>query len=377
MLNNKDENYEGHEESEYHFSDEEVSYEVETESPKPAPVNESKINLLNQLTRSKRMIISLGVFLVLVFIVYKMVVPTDSSVPPSEVITPVTVSQEKPVPKNLTPEVPKTQQNQEITANAAAQAGTPMQGVTSPQAMPASVVAQAPPPTPQPSEPISNAVPPTNMPAQSMATEQPQAPLPQQAMPQQMTSQQPPALPQQQPSVVVSNNVPPGAGTPPTPLQSSNEQPSAAGKLQAANDQLMGQIQADYTQKINDFTTQNKATQDQLQTLNSRVAMLETQLNQLIQALTRQSQSNATSNSPPPSPVIQSPTASDPKIPYNVQAIIPGRAWLRSDSGETVTVAEGDTVKDLGRVTKIDPYDGVVEINTGSRVISLSYGNGG
>jgi hypothetical protein len=33
-------------------------------------------------------------------------------------------------------------------------------------------------------------------------------------------------------------------------------------------------------------------------------------------------------------------------------------------------------VRGLGRVTKIDPYDGVVEINTGNKIISLSYGNG-
>ncbi len=60
-----------------------------------------------------------------------------------------------------------------------------------------------------------------------------------------------------------------------------------------------------------------------------------------------------------------------------MQAIIPGRAWLKSDSGDTVTVAEGDLLKGYGRVTKIDPYDGVVTIDNGNRIVTLSYGSGG
>jgi hypothetical protein len=140
----------------------------------------------------------------------------------------------------------------------------------------------------------------------------------------------------------------------------------------------MSQMQADYTQKLNDFSVQNKAMQEQLQTLNSRVAGMESQLNQLVQAVTRGGQGQPTSslengrenNRQLPS------IGPEIKVAFSVQAIIPGRAWLRSDNGETVTVAEGDTIKGLGRVTKIDPYDGVVEVNTGNKVVSLSYGNG-
>ena len=70
------------------------------------------------------------------------------------------------------------------------------------------------------------------------------------------------------------------------------------------------------------------------------------------------------------------PIGPEIKVAFSVQAIIPGRAWLRSDNGEALTVAEGDTIKGFGRVTKIDPYDGIVEVNTGNKVVSLSYGNG-
>src|SRR3990167_1827300 len=104
---------------------------------------------------------------------------------------------------------------------------------------------------------------------------------------------------------------------------------------------------------------------------------MESQMNQLVQVLTRGgSQASANSAATTPAAAQQAmpaqPQVSEIKVTYSVQAIIPGRAWLRSENGETVTVAEGDTIKDLGRVTKIDPYDGVVEVNMGNRVVSLS-----
>jgi intracellular multiplication protein IcmG len=129
----------------------------------------------------------------------------------------------------------------------------------------------------------------------------------------------------------------------------------------------MSQLQADYSRQINEYASQNRALQDQMQSLNARVAGMESQLAQLLQALMHPAQAAPKEHE----------TTVEQRITFNVQAIIPGRAWLKSASGETVTVAEGDVVRDLGRITKIDPYDGVVEINTGNKVVALSYGNGG
>src|SRR5579885_1312046 len=102
MANDRDEKFEGHEESEYHFSDEEVSYEVEPEVSKQTQGGGGNLkqNIMARLTSSKRMLISLGVFLVLVFVVYKMVAPTSTA--PSTAITTPPVAQNMP-PKNLAP----------------------------------------------------------------------------------------------------------------------------------------------------------------------------------------------------------------------------------------------------------------------------------
>lgn len=60
------------------------------------------------------------------------------------------------------------------------------------------------------------------------------------------------------------------------------------------------------------------------------------------------------------------------KMPvYHVKAIVPERAWLESDKGETVSVRVGDVLDDYGVVQAISPKQGIVV--TSSKVIQ--YGN--
>src|SRR5215208_833767 len=81
MLNNRDDDkFEGQEESEYHFSDEEVSFEPEMEPSKSAPVS-TKPSFLSRLKGAKRLWISAVIFLVLIYVVYKMVTPSSSPPP--------------------------------------------------------------------------------------------------------------------------------------------------------------------------------------------------------------------------------------------------------------------------------------------------------
>lgn len=61
---------------------------------------------------------------------------------------------------------------------------------------------------------------------------------------------------------------------------------------------------------------------------------------------------------PKPKPQVASPR-------LVVHAIIPGRAWLRTIDGKTITVAEGDNVGEYGKVLKIDAPNGVVITTSG------------
>lgn len=393
MLNDRNDMPDDHEENEYHFSDEDVSYEVETESSKPASAL-PKESVVKRLGQSKRMLISLGVFLVLVFVVYKLVTPSSTTVA-TDISAPITTADQTNA---------SSQSMQQQVSAQAPQAAAPVQQaqqnpmpVSQPEtAAPAIEVAVSPPagvapPVTQPAVATMSPAPPASTPVQESAPQQ-QAVA---SMPAVIAVQQPPtemnAPPSAPPSGVANQQLTTTTTTtnqPVTPVASQavavTPVDAATAHLTETNERLMTQLQSDYTQKFNDYATQNKMLQDQMQSLSARVSTMEAQLTQLVQALTPNAHQTA---APAPTPIPPAPIGSlvppkpvipvpEVKIAYSVQAIIPGRAWLRSESGEAVTVAEGDTIKDLGRVTKIDPYDGVVEVNTGSRSVSLSYGNG-
>lgn len=50
---------------------------------------------------------------------------------------------------------------------------------------------------------------------------------------------------------------------------------------------------------------------------------------------------------------------------YVVHAIIPGRAWLKSGSGQIITVTEGDSVGDYGKIALIDAANSIVRTSSG------------
>ena len=54
-----------------------------------------------------------------------------------------------------------------------------------------------------------------------------------------------------------------------------------------------------------------------------------------------------------------------PRKIYSIQAIIPGRAWLISNKGDTITVVEGTMIPRYGRVSIIDPQQGQITLASG------------
>ncbi len=116
---------------------------------------------------------------------------------------------------------------------------------------------------------------------------------------------------------------------------------------------------------------------NQIQELNTRIAGMEVAFHQLTKILRGMNRPAAQSNNGMSADTMRVSSSSSSRMMYTVQAIIPGRAWLKSDSGDTVTVAEGDVLRDLGKITKIDPYDGIVNIDTGKKIITLTYGASG
>lgn len=53
---------------------------------------------------------------------------------------------------------------------------------------------------------------------------------------------------------------------------------------------------------------------------------------------------------------------------YIIQAMIPGRAWIKAKNGSTLTISEGSRVPGYGIVREIDPQHGVVITHTGATI---------
>lgn len=333
MVNERYQQDVDHEEGEYHFSDDQANYDMEpggSVKGSAAVQAQPKESIADKLKQHRRIVIGIFVFIVLLGIVYKLVAPSPSPTTdfqPGQA-TSATESVKIPPKKAVAPSTPLATQ-----PTATAQPITTTTTTTQSTAMPQTVQSAS----PQPILPPSTAAP---------------------------VSEQPPAAPTASVTTTTTD------GT----MQREKTILDRVATLEQQNAALVNLMQTQYAQKISDTELQNTQLRTQVQELTSRISNMEVAFRQLTKMLQH------TATAPTVSVSNRVPTTArvvQPKNLYTVQAIIPGRAWLKSESGDTVTVAEGDMLKGYGRIIKIDPYDGIVDIDVGSKILSLSYGTNG
>ncbi len=107
---------EGQEESEYHFSDDQVNYEMDDALKDGGVIAAAapKVNLVEKLKQNRRLVVGVVVFIVLLTLVYKMLIPS-ATVPATDITQenlPTTVattkSVVKPTPPAIVPVQPAT-----------------------------------------------------------------------------------------------------------------------------------------------------------------------------------------------------------------------------------------------------------------------------
>jgi hypothetical protein len=99
---------------------------------------------------------------------------------------------------------------------------------------------------------------------------------------------------------------------------------------------------------------------EQLQQLVKRIGQLEQNMNQLRQ----QTRKAPTAAAPAASSANQQGTNTGVSSGVSVEAVIPGRAWLRTRDGVLMVVEVGDEIPGVGKVTRIDAREGVVATTT-------------
>lgn len=161
------------------------------------------------------------------------------------------------------------------------------------------------------------------------------------------------------------------------PIVEKNIQPiENSVALQAETNQMQNLMEMQRNLQNNLATVNEKMNQlnIQLNSLNANNQMFQQQIGQLIAKLQsmQQSMEEAIAAAKARPQIRSSVRHGDhvyrpvmPKIHYYVQAIIPGRAWLVSSQGQTLTLRVGSTLPGYGIVKSIDADQGRVMMSTG------------
>lgn len=100
-------------------------------------------------------------------------------------------------------------------------------------------------------------------------------------------------------------------------------------------------------------------TSGELQQLAERMGQLEQNMNQMRQQVRKSTPAPAATGSNQPTAGASSHAAG-----ISVEAVIPGRAWVRNQEGVLMVVEVGDEIPGVGKVTRIDAREGIVATTT-------------
>jgi intracellular multiplication protein IcmG len=127
----------------------------------------------------------------------------------------------------------------------------------------------------------------------------------------------------------------------------------ASSKLQTDVDQLKEAV----TNLQATISTTNETLQNVANKMEQQSSLLERQVQLLAEMRA------------PKKPVVIQGRKKRRMVNYFIEAMIPGRAWLKSQSGETLTVRIGDSIRGYeGEIAQIDSHEGVVLLTSGESI---------
>jgi len=120
--------------------------------------------------------------------------------------------------------------------------------------------------------------------------------------------------------------------------------------------------------QVNQLSNQLNSLSNNYQSLTQDISAMQNKLNLAIQAIEELSASQKSKKQIMPTTHHYSKVRRASPIHYEqyfIQAIIPGRAWLISSNGQTLTVTVGSRVPGYGTIKKILPLEGRVILSSG------------
>lgn len=199
----------------------------------------------------------------------------------------------------------------------------------------------------------------------------------------------PPSAPVSTPIVINPTPAPapvPAPTTTTTPTSTATPEKTEISKLNDGLNTLNSQIDSILSQ-IKYLDAYSREVSDNLNKLNDSISTMDTRLSALTNTTTMLSKDvgavksevgqvkevlkedgldiNSDTSSQRSGPQAKSDRIAIEEPEYTVHAVVPGRAWLKSSKGQIVTVAEGDSIGDYGKILVIDAANGVVLTSSG------------
>jgi methyl-accepting chemotaxis protein len=128
-------------------------------------------------------------------------------------------------------------------------------------------------------------------------------------------------------------------------------------------EQLVGTTQT-MGSEINDLQNTTQNLQSSVDNINSQLGQLNTALTALTnQMQVQENRWEQSHKKVKPKPVYHKPIIK--REAYQTLAVIPGRAWLKSSRGATITVSNGTTIPGYGQVIAINTQSGRITTSSG------------
>jgi intracellular multiplication protein IcmG len=152
--------------------------------------------------------------------------------------------------------------------------------------------------------------------------------------------------------------------------------PPAPAASEVMNNRLsdIASRQADYQAGLDKVNSQLNDMQSSLSALNTQVANLSNAVQTVASQLAAQQAAAEAAKQAAQKKIAQQKAHPAPKPVYFARSMIPGRAWLLTQNGETITVSVGNNLPGYGVVLAIDPIQGTITTSTGA-IIGYSPGD--
>lgn len=161
---------------------------------------------------------------------------------------------------------------------------------------------------------------------------------------------------------------------PTTPKQTATNIPSLATPAPSKIDQSLAALEQKNTstrEEIDKLSQQVDSLRSSMSDLQTTIQSLNTSLQDITSQLQQQNAMIANQETllkalqPPPKKIVVIRRHTR-RMNYYIDAIIPGRAWLKRDDGTTLTISAGDKIPGYqGVVSSVEPQAGQVILTTG------------